>query len=349
MTVVLAATLLAGHAEAGAQQARLRVAENVRLRPQGQVIARLEAGMPVRVVATEGSWSQISFQGVVWAASLAARGQGSFDLVVSASGGENLRDAPQGTIVGRIEEGTLLMERGRRPGWIEVERTAWIWGPSLEQGPAPTARSGAPAPAAPTTPATRPAQPTQAARSAQPAGAATWGRARAPGVAILAAPAGDTLAIVPQGREVQILSEEGGWARVRLDGWVWIPGLQGASEGAGSRNATEVVRRDVTPRMLAEEPLRYRGRLIALRVQHISLERAEQIRTDFLEGEPFLLVRIPDAPRSFLYLAVPPEMMEEAARLRPLETLEVIGRVRTGAAALTGNPVLDLVRLTPEL
>jgi hypothetical protein len=137
--MVLALTTLGlglhlGYHEAAAQQeARLRVAENVRLRPQGQVIARLEAGMPVRVVATEGSWSQITFQGVVWAASLTTRGQGSFNLIVSASGGENLRDAPQGNIVGRLEEGTLLMERGRRTGWIEVERTAWIWGPSLEQ------------------------------------------------------------------------------------------------------------------------------------------------------------------------------------------------------------------------
>jgi hypothetical protein len=151
--------------------------------------------------------------------------------------------------------------------------------------------------------------------------------------------------MVPQGREVQIVGEEGGWARVRVEGWVWMPGLQGAAEGTG---AAEVVRRDLTPRMLAAEPLRYRGRLISLRVQHISLERAEQIRTDFLEGEPFLLVRTPDAPRSFVYIAIPPEKMAEAARLRPLETLEVIGRVRTGAASLTGNPILDLVQLIPE-
>jgi hypothetical protein len=97
--------------------------------------------------------------------------------------------------------------------------------------------------------------------------------------------------------------------------------------------------------MLTERPQAYRGRLVALRLQHISLERAEQIRSDFLEGEPFLLMRTPEAPRTFLYIAVPPELMADAERLRPLETLEVIGRVRTGAASLTGNPILDLVSL----
>ena len=324
-----------------AQEARLRVAENVRFQPQGQIIARLEAGTPVRVVGSQGPWSQISFQGVVWAASLTARTQGSFNLIVSASGGENLRDAPQGRIVGRLDEGTLLMERGRRQGWVEVERTAWIWSASLDRSPG-AAPAAAPARAAAAAP-----RPSTAAPSPSASPSRGWARARGPGVSVLAAPGGDTLAVVPEGREVQVLAEEGGWARVRVEGWVWMPGLQSGAAGGGS-GESEVVRRDVTPRMLAERPQEFRGRLVALRVQHISLERAEQIRTDFLEGEPFLLVRTPEAPRTFLYIAVPPELLAEAQRLRSLETLEVIGRVRTGAASFTGNPILDLVRLVRD-
>jgi len=76
------------------------------------------------------------------------------------------------------------------------------------------------------------------------------------------------------------------------------------------------------------------------------MERAEKIRTDFYEGEPFLLARTSTSGRSFVYVAVPPDRLGAVEGLIPLERVNVVGRIRTGAAALTGNPILDLIELT---
>jgi hypothetical protein len=85
--------------------------------------------------------------------------------------------------------------------------------------------------------------------------------------------------------------------------------------------------------------------VVSWELQFISLERAEKVRTDFFEGEPFLLTRHggPDGP--FVYVAIPADRAGEMQGLVPLERLRVTGRVRTGASALTGTPIIDLVAL----
>jgi hypothetical protein len=84
--------------------------------------------------------------------------------------------------------------------------------------------------------------------------------------------------------------------------------------------------------------------VVSWELQFVSLERAERVRTDFYEGEPFLLARsVPD--NTFVYVAVPPDRLSEVQGLVPLERLRIVGRIRTGSAALTGNPILDLLDL----
>jgi hypothetical protein len=101
---------------------------------------------------------------------------------------------------------------------------------------------------------------------------------------------------------------------------------------------------EATPAEVAGDPERFRGRVVAWNLQYISVERAERIRTDFYEGEPFLLARsVPS--HTFVYVAIPPERLPDAEGLIPLEMIRVVGRIRTGAAALTGNPILDLLDL----
>ncbi|MGW8282417.1 MAG: hypothetical protein ACWGON_03860, partial [Gemmatimonadota bacterium] len=87
------------------------------------------------------------------------------------------------------------------------------------------------------------------------------------------------------------------------------------------------------------------GRRVRWSVQYVSLERAEPVRTDFYEGEPFLLARPADRAQGFVYIAVPPELLPQVESLRPLQTIEVLGRVRTGRSALMGVPILDLIAL----
>jgi hypothetical protein len=139
---------------------------------------------------------------------------------------------------------------------------------------------------------------------------------------------------------MEILGREGSWARVRLEGWVWVspndaaaPAEEDAAAGA------------LTPADLNANPSGYRGRVVSWELQFISLERAEKVRTDFFEGEPFLLTRFGGGDGPFVYVALSPERVQEGEGLLPLEWLSVTGRVRTGASSLTGTPIIDLVAL----
>ncbi len=160
------------------------------------------------------------------------------------------------------------------------------------------------------------------------------------GAPLLAVPDGDTLAKAQPGAELQVLAREGNWVRVRLEGWVWAP------EGELADSATQSQPADLSPADVVREPQAYRGRIVAWELQFVSLERAEKVRTDFYEGEPFLLARTATSGGSFVYVAVPPDRLGEVEGLIPLERIIVTGRIRTGAAALTGNPILDLLELT---
>jgi hypothetical protein len=240
-----------------------------------------------------------------------------FDLMVSQAPQENLRSEPQGEILARLVEGALLEELETGTGWTRVGRTVWLWAESLE------AESGS---GGPRTPAGGRYQ--------------GWWRSGGGGAPLLSVPDGDTLARAQPGAELQVLAREGNWARVRLEGWVWAP------EGELADSVDQSQPADVTPAEVAREPIAYRGRIVSWELQFVSLERAEKVRTDFYEGEPFLLARTATSGSSFVYVAVPPDRLGEVDGLIPLERIMVTGRIRTGAAALTGNPILDLLELT---
>jgi hypothetical protein len=332
-----------------AQQAVARAEENLRAAPNGTILGQIEPGTLVDVEDQQGGWTRATIHGFVFIPSLQVWTEAPFDLVVSAPEGENLRDEPSGRIAGHLDQGALLNEVRRTPGWVEVTRSAWIWSASLEVEPAAQAAADRPS-ASPVESARAPtgAAPAQArdSASAEPAPAPeVFVRSRVPGVPLLATQDGDTVASVGSGVDLSVLARDGNWARVRLDGWVWLPNL--GSDGGQESDADAVLSR-VTVEDLSANPDAYKGRLVELDLQFISLERAEQIRTDFYEGEPFLLTRAMEDERRFVYVAVPPERLSEVEGLSPLETIHVVARVRSAAAALTGNPILDLVRLSRE-
>jgi hypothetical protein len=137
------------------------------------------------------------------------------------------------------------------------------------------------------------------------------------------------------GAQMQVVARQGSWVRVRVDGWTWLPALDSAGGGA-------VVKVDAAS--LASDPESYRGRVVSWDLQYLSVEHAEKIRTDFFEGEPFLLTR--HAGGGYVYVAVPPERLAEMSALLPLERVTVVGRVRTPVSTLTGSPILDLIELS---
>ena len=123
-------------------------------------------------------------------------------------------------------------------------------------------------------------------------------------------------------------------------------------EGERSLNAYELVSvetdsavADISAADLEANPEKFRDRRVRWTVQFISLERAEAVRTDFYEGEPFILARAPEPSHGFVYLAVPEPLLPRARELSPLQSIDVLARVRTGRSALMGVPVLELITI----
>jgi hypothetical protein len=313
--------------DVGAQAgARVRVEENFRREPNGVVLAVVSPGTELQVLGREGNWTEVVLAGWVWLQSLQESDDPGFELVVSESEGENLRSIPSGRILARLEEGALLSETERDPAWAHVARTGWIWTGSLEPGVSTTGQDPAPVETpAPTRPAAR-----------SPGGFTSVGTTAGP---ILTAPDGDTLALATAGSDVELLDREGNWVRVRVEGWMWRPLTQ---EGGGASDESPSA---LEPGDLATDPDAYVGRVVAWTVQFISLERAEAVRTDFFEGEPFLLARFAGADGPFVYIAVASERMSDVEGLVPLERISITGRIRTGASALTGVPIIDLIAI----
>ena len=289
--------------------------ENLRAEPSGRILAVVSGTTPLQVVGERGRWREVVLEGWIWALSVGPTGAGS--LQVDAADGENLRAEPNGRILARLRQGAVIEELRREGRWVLVRRRAWMWAASLrtEQRIAPASPS-------------RLDTPTDTAR------AVARRTVAGDGVTLRAQPDSTALATLGAGVEVEVLERRGGWARVRLEGWI--------PEPLDDADASEAPLAGVTVMELADHPERYQGKRLAWTVQFISLEHAERIRTEFYEGEPFLLARGPGEDRPIVYLAVPPELLARVQVLEPLDRLEVVGRVRTPRSPLTGAPVLDL-------
>lgn len=340
----LALALVAGPAMSAplaAQIATVQVEENFRAEPNGTILGQLTPGTVMAVETRQGGWAQVTVEGYMWERSMQILREDGFDLIISEPEGENLRDAPQGRMAGRFVRGARLQELERIPGWVRVRRTGWIWLASVQieetSPPAP-----APAPTPEPTPDPAPAQAAPPSDLVAGGDPQDWWVAGPGGLPLLTAPDGDTLGRAAPGADLRILARQGNWARVQLDGWVWIPPGDEADAGLDP----EALAVEVSPGELREDPGAFRGRRVEMELQFISLERAEAIRTDFYEGEPFLLTRTAQGERSFVYVAVPPERVAEVEGLTALDRIRVTARVRTGAAAFTGNPVLELIQFT---
>jgi len=325
-------------ARAFGQTVRVSVPEeNFRKEPtvaSSNRLATVLEGAVLEVQAKQGRWTRATLDGWIWTPSVSATDRDGFDLIVSSPGGENLRESPDGEArrVARLLRGMLIDRVETQGNWTRVRRTAWVWSESLidVEGAIP---SGPPPDAA----ANGPASSIEAERPEAPAELPDRIVVADRGVSLHVSPAGDTLALLRPSADLEVLSRQGSWARVRLEGWVWVP----STLPADSALATGAL----TPTDVMANPDQYRGRQVRWRLQFVSVERAEPARVDFYENEPFILARSAEAEQGFVYVAVPPELLPDAEALRPLQVIVVLGRVRTGRSALMGHPVIDLIAL----
>lgn len=306
--------------------------ENLRQDPQGTRLASVMQGTEMTVLEEQDQWRQVRLEGWIWAPSVRSTNRNGYDLEVSADGGENLRATPNGEIRARAREGMLFTRLGRQGNWFRVQREAWMWAPSLDIRQVQEAGEG------------------QGGDSSGGSGegGSTEESGEAPArehVVVGERPVrlhttargGDSTATIYPGSDLEVLARKGEWTRVRMDGWVRAPSLV-SPDSAG-------VESDLTAAELRQNPEKYQGRRVRWTVQFVALRRAEAIRTDFYEGEPFVLARPPGSSEGFVYLAVPPELLSEAQDLKALQSIEVLARVRTGSSSLMGVPILDLLAI----
>lgn len=296
--------------------------ENFRSAPRGSIIAELVEGTRLVLGEEQGQWREATLEAWIWGPSVQEQRRGEHDLIVNA-GGENLRVEPNGRRLGVALAGTRLERLGSEGRWLRVRRTGWIWSPSVRALAGPT-------PAAPS----RAAPPTQSSAPQREYAVASGGSN------VVDRPTGQAVARLEPGARVEVLSREGDWSRVRIEGWTFTGSL------AAGDSAAESLLVDVTRDSLAIDPERFRGRRVEWAIQFITLQEAERFRTEFVEGEPFMLARGPGDDPGFVYVAVPPEWLEQVKRLAPLQRLRIVGRIRIARSALTGAPVLDLVDIT---
>lgn len=216
--------------------------------------------------------------------------------------------------------------------------------------PATTTKPAKPAtqsakPAKPAKPATKPTPKPAATPVATPVAPAPAAAPLPPdaqravrSVQVHEGPDGRALGTLGQRTVVTPLAREGGWVRVRLEGWVREADL----EPTDTTITTQLAAAD-----LRADPEGTKGRTVRWDVELLAFQLADPLRRDLAPEEPYLLVRGPGDENAMLYLALPPSLVQQGRGLPPLTRLQVTARVRSGRSVPAGLPVLDVLTLTP--
>ncbi|MEO5590351.1 MAG: hypothetical protein ABIS03_12250 [Gemmatimonadaceae bacterium] len=159
--------------------------------------------------------------------------------------------------------------------------------------------------------------------------------------AVRTAPASGT-ALIPEvaqlakGANVEVIGQDRGWVRVRVEGWVRETDIRVADTTLRALSAAD----------LRSDPAGTRGKLVNWDVEAVALQKADQLRSGMQTGEQYLLALGPGTERSLVYLAVPESLLPTARSLPALAHISITARVRNGRSEPAGVPILDLESLT---
>ncbi|HEU4953561.1 MAG TPA: hypothetical protein VFT28_03265 [Gemmatimonadales bacterium] len=341
---LLLAALAAGPV-AAQDQRHLSDSTDLHRDPEGAPLVSLPAGAAIETGAAKGEWREAAVEGWIFSPSTAPTKRDGYDLVVTSDEGENLRRDPNGLVVGRVREGTLLERVGKQGKWFQVRREGWV------PRSAVAARQGQ----------GKPAERAQAQQSAtKPAqAAAVAGKARSPtppaapiptapaeGVEVsretglARAPDSTPYATLQPGIPARVLGRSGEWVRVQLDGWIKEADLKPADNG---------VLREVSAEEVQKSPGRFVGQPLEWRLQLIAVQVADELRPEIPAGHPYLLTRGPLPEPGFVYVTVPDTMVARFRALPPLQELTLRVSLTAARTRYLATPVADLLSVESGL
>ncbi len=325
---------LALSAPAAAQEdTALSAPASLHKEPEGVPLVALPAGAPVEAGRARGSWNEATVEGWIYTNSTERTRRDGYDLVVTTDEGENLRRSPNGPLLGRVREGTLLERVGQKGKWTRVRRNGWIPKKALRppaaaaQQPAATPRRRPAASVAAT-----PAPATAASPLAPPGGPERVQTARE--VPLGATPAGGTLGTLQAGTPARVVARSGELVKVQVEGWV-------PADAIAVSDSSALV--GVSAAEVRAEPARFVGQTLEWRLQVIAVRTADELRSEMPPGQPYLLTRGPLPEPGFVYVIIPSAQVAAFQALPPLQEVVLRVAIRAARTRFLTTPVAELV------
>ncbi len=334
----MALTLLAGPL-AAQEERRLEAPADLHRDPAGTPLVSLPAGAAVEAGEAAGDWREVTVEGWIYRPSTSPTKRDGFDLVVTSEEGENLRRVPNGQIVGRAREGTLLERVGEKGKWFRVRRDGWVPRKAVPantaatpradtavsaQGRAGQGRAGKPRaqpPASAPAPTPEPPSSIEGVELVREAGLSRM-------------PDSAPSSTLPAGTPARVLGRSGEWVRVQVEGWVRESDVRPAESG---------VLAGITAAEVRASPDRFVGQTLDWRLQVIAVQLADELRPEIPSGQPYLLTRGPLPEPGFVYVTIPPERVAEFRALPPLHEMVMRVTLKAARTRYLATPVAQLV------
>jgi hypothetical protein len=305
------------------EERRLEAPADLHRDPDGTPLVSLPAGAAVEAGEAAGDWREVTVEGWIYRPSTSPTKRDGFDLVVSSDEGENLRRAPNGPIVGRAREGTLLERVGEKGKWFRVRRDGWVPREAVRRGKAPP-KPAKTAPDTTTPPQTLAAQP--------PASIEGVETVRETGLSRM--PDSAATSTLPAGTPARVVGRSGQWVRVQVEGWVREADLKPAESGVLAGISAAEVR---------ASPEKFVGQTLDWRLQVIAVQLADELRPEMPADQPYLLTRGPLPEPGFVYVTIPPSRIAEFRALPPLHEMVMRVTLKAARTRYLNTPVAELV------